>query len=100
MMSSFLLALLLLQPKAATSPGVHTVTSIPPIVTMKFEFGVKTYVIGADGIARTCPDVKGVGVFVRDESVRNQNAFVYVAPGSMIRSSPAKIFTMACLKIE
>lgn len=78
-----------------------TVTSVPTIATVTFKNPTAAIVIGIDGVARTCPDSKGVSPYVRVEGPKSgTNAFQYVTPGSIIRSGPQMSFTLACLKIE
>lgn len=95
-MTSLLIFAMFLQ-----SPHVNTVTAVQPIVVSKFTLGAPiTYVIGADGVARTCPDIKGVGAFIRVETAKSPNVFQYVLPGSMLRSTDKVAYTLACLKVE
>jgi hypothetical protein len=77
----------------------YTVTTVAPIiVTPPSPTG---FVLGTDGIARTCPDQKNVGEYVRQEGKGAPMVFAYVMSSkAVIISTPEHGFTIACLKVE
>jgi hypothetical protein len=79
----------------------YIVTAVAPIVvTPPSPSG---FVLGTDGVARTCPDQKNVGEYVRQEDPKNKAPliFAYVMSNkAVLISTPEHGFTIACLKVE
>ena len=81
----------------ARTPAFRVTAVAPIVVELNSGSG---FVVGTDGIARSCPDAVGVGVFVRREGKGDPNVFMSVLRSAIIVSIPGKAFTLACLKVE
>jgi hypothetical protein len=99
MLSAILAVFLLVAPTPKTVPTrAYRVSSVDPILVSKFTEG-RPVVIGPDGAARGCPDLPGIGTFVRPEGKSYPNMFENVNSG-FVMSTKDRAFTIACLKIE
>lgn len=89
------------QPPPQSGPPVKSyhVSAVEPIIISKFQMG-GGFVIGSDGTARTCPNEKNVGVYIRDEKARGQDVFLSVPRSAPIISNGEHVLSIACLKIE
>lgn len=94
-----LLPVLALAQKSYSDGRAFNVTSVQPTVTIKLNLG-RGFVVGGDGKARTCPDEKNVGTFVRVETKAAPNFFQSIDPKQVLVSTPQQVFTIACLKVE
>lgn len=87
--------------KSETNYHHHSfaVTSVSPIVVQDLGAG-GGFVVGTDGIARTCPDAKNVAEYIRPEGKGAALFFTYASTKAVIVSTPERGYTLACLKVE
>lgn len=77
-----------------------TVTAVAPIVVTDLGSG-GGFVVGTDGVARTCPDTKFVAEYLRPEGKGSQQLFFqYFDRKAVLISTPDHGYTLACLKVE
>lgn len=95
-----LLMMLLGMADANYHTRAYNVTTVPAVVVTNLAAG-SGFVVGTDGIARTCPDAKNVGIYLRGEYKGAPLAFSMVLNRSaQIVSTPTHGYTIACLKVE
>lgn len=75
------------------------VTTVAPIVVTDLSTG-GGFVVGTDGVARTCPDAKYVAEYIRAEGKGSQLFFQYFDRKVVLISTPDHGYTLACLKVE